>query len=192
MGFIRIRPIRPAPLWCGVCCPSGVDDPVRSHRPFSPGSSSTLWRTSSQISGTSCHSSMTWGRSPININDGSARATSRLLPRSTYVMLDACARADHVLPHHLVPAISTAPKMRIYLSICASTIRERYPVGMMPPDRRRSTSSLNISESAKFQPSCCQPRQCHAHQPPKSEFFNFQNPNLTTTIIRILQLPKSE
>ena len=83
IGFMRMRPIRPAPVCCGRVSFCGVEEPVSSHWPLLPGSSSTLWRISSQIAGAIAHSSMTCGRSPSSISDGSACAMGRLLSRST-------------------------------------------------------------------------------------------------------------
>ena len=82
MGCIRMRPILPAPLWLGgspsrPLLASGVEEPVRIQPPRSPRSRSTPLRTASHMRGASCHSSITCGRSPRVMRDGSARARSR-------------------------------------------------------------------------------------------------------------------
>ena len=89
IGRILTWPILPAPLWLG--CSSGlfaslgrgVEEPVSIHAPLRPRTRSASCRTTSHIAGTRCHSSMTCGRSPSSIIDGSALATARLSPWST-------------------------------------------------------------------------------------------------------------
>ena len=125
MGTVAILP---APLWETLVL-STVDEPVSRYCPRSFPLASMLRRTASHTWGTSCHSSMTWGDAPTSANEGPARTALRLPPRSTYVTLSACANEDHVLPHHLVPETSTAPKSRRYRAIWVSTMRGRYRAG---------------------------------------------------------------
>ena len=131
MGAMWMRPILPAPLWrasashCFSPSASGVDEPVRMNTPRMPRFASTAWRTAFHMPGALCHSSITCGRFPSSMRVGSARANEVLLPSSTYVTLEAWASELHVLPHHLGPATSTAPKTLRYLSIWASAMRGR-------------------------------------------------------------------
>lgn len=60
MVLMSTRAMRPAPL-CVTASLAGVDEPVRMNRPRSP-AVSIARRAASHVEGTSCHSSMTWGR----------------------------------------------------------------------------------------------------------------------------------
>ena len=94
--------------------------------------SSTCRRAASQISGTSCHSSIKCGSFPINTNAGSVRAAAKVAASSKRSALFARQSAVHVLPHHFGPTISTAPNACNNLSSLPSTTRGRYPTGASP------------------------------------------------------------
>ena len=73
MVLMSTRAMRPAPL-CVTASLAGVDEPVRMNSPRSP-AASIARRAASHVEGTSCHSSMTWGRAPCSASVGSAAAS---------------------------------------------------------------------------------------------------------------------
>ena len=75
IGRIRSLAIRPAPL-CRMPLWLGVAEPVRMNCPFSA-TWSTLYRTASQMEGTSCHSSIRRGVSPSSTKAGDSSASWR-------------------------------------------------------------------------------------------------------------------
>ena len=132
MVLISTRAMRPAPLWVTASL-AGVEEPVRMNRPRSPPAASTARRVASQVEGTSCHSSTTWGRAPCSASIGSASANALTLGSSRCTTLSPNASAAQDLPHHLVPRISTAPKVGSSLCSRSSTRRGRYDWGFSVP-----------------------------------------------------------
>ena len=122
MVRILIRPMRPVPL-CTYSFLRGIDDPVSRNLPF-PAPRSTSDRTASQMAGTSCHSSINLGSSPMRMPRGSDAAMS--LPgtgptaSATLNSLREWFSAVQVLPHQRGPSMETAPKDSSIASTSAS------------------------------------------------------------------------
>ena len=131
MVLMSTRAMRPAPL-CVTESLAGVEEPVRMNSPRSP-AASTARRAASQVEGTSCHSSTTWGRAPCRASEGSASTSVLTFGSSRCTTLSPNARAAQDLPHHLVPRISTAPKVESSLCRRSSTRRGRYVLGFSVP-----------------------------------------------------------
>ena len=129
---MRSFAIRPAPLWLTRCL-LGDEDPVRMKLPAPPSELSTASRTASQMGGTSCHSSTTWGLAPTSATAGSASTACLTLARPTRVTLSPNERDVHVFPHHMVPATSTAANVSSSSDSTLSHTLGRYPSGLSAP-----------------------------------------------------------
>ena len=73
-----------------------------------------------------CHSSMSLGVSPCSAPTASAAVSVSASGSSRCSALRAKRSADHVLPHHRTPSISTAPRRESASAMSASATRNRY------------------------------------------------------------------
>lgn len=111
MGRIFTSAKRPAPECLGFLF-LGVEEPVKMYCATSP-VRSTSYRTASQISGMSCHSSIRRGRGPFRARFGSLSIRGIDLSFGSWSSMKDFANsfAVRVFPHHLQPTTLTAPKL---------------------------------------------------------------------------------